>query len=99
MTDVRVDQSLGLILAPGAPSVAVDQSLGLIIEQRLIPAIISNRVDQLLMLIIATTRAALVTLFGGDFQDARGNPLSYGYLEAIYVVNGANTDTRYRLAL
>lgn len=80
MTAVNLDQELGLIVAPGSPSVAADQSLSLIVEQRLVPAIISNYIDQQLGLLVVKRIVDLVQLVGGGYQDFLGNPLAKGYL-------------------
>ena len=52
MTTLNTDQLLGLVVAPGSPSVAVDQLLVLQVQQRLVPEIIYTRVDQLLTLLV-----------------------------------------------
>ncbi len=80
MTAINVDQELGLIVAPGSPSVAADQSLSLIVEQRLVPAIISSYIDQQLGLLVVKRIVDLVQLVGGGYQDFLGNPLAKGYL-------------------
>jgi hypothetical protein len=80
MTSINLDQQLGLIVAPGAPTVAEDQSLALIVEQRLQPQTIFTYIDQLLALIVAHRIVDLVELVGGSYQDFLGNPLANGYL-------------------
>ncbi len=80
MTAVNLDQELGLIVAPGSPSVAADQSLSLIVEQRLVPAIIYNYIDQQLALLVVKRIVDLVQLVGGSYQSFLGNPLANGYL-------------------
>src|SRR5580765_3956087 len=80
MTAVNLDQELGLIVAPGSPSVAADQSLSLIVEQRLVPAIIFNYIDQELGLLVVKRIVDLVQLVGGSYCDFLGNPLANGYL-------------------
>jgi hypothetical protein len=92
MTAVNLDQELGLIVAPGSPSVAADQSLSLIIEQRLVPAIIFNYIDQQLALLVVKRIVDLVTLVGGGYQDFLGNPLANGYL-AMNLTNPAEIYT------
>ncbi len=80
MTAINVDQELGLIVAPGSPSVAVDQALALLIERRLVPATIYNYIDQQLALLVVKRIIDLVQLVGGAYQDFLGNPLANGYL-------------------
>jgi len=76
MTAINLDQQLGLIVAPGSPSVAVDQSLALIVEQRLVPQIIFNYIDQQLALIVERRTNTSFT-----FLDPAGNPVANGTLE------------------
>lgn len=96
MTAVNNDQQLGLIVAPGTPSVAADQQLALILS----PGSPAVEADQSLALIVEQ-RLVAATIFnyidqqlaliverrnprtqltGGHFQDASGQPLANGYL-------------------
>lgn len=96
MTSINVDQQLGMIVAPGTPSVSMDQQLGLVIApgspavaaDQMLTLIVEQRLNpqtiytyvDQMLSLIVERRNPRTALTGGHFQGADGRPLAGGYL-------------------
>lgn len=97
MTDVNNDQQLGLIVAPGSPSVATDQALALILapgspaaaEDQQFALIVEQRLNPATIFNYIDQQLALIVerrnprtqITGGHFQGADGQPIANGRIE------------------